>query len=248
MAAPGADRIGADRDRNRHRLGCRALVRRQQPSGSDAVHTGHGGYQAEPTSRQAASSNTATHKPLAREEQAASTPHSLTTGAAAPDESAFLNGEVIVPEQCAWNNDEGRVTLVDGFASVDEDVYSMSVTVRQTAVVTLADTPYRAVVFSCWGGGNLVYDVIGFYDDAAAPPAIQTDIQFAAGPYQSNAISAVEGSLKPIEGGFHLQWVGEFLPTDEACSACATGAAEADFVWNGSTFDVTNKVTWQEQD
>ncbi|MDO4900874.1 hypothetical protein [Actinomyces sp.] len=166
-----------------------------------------------------------------------------------PDEDAFRNGEVIVPDQCGWETDDERpITFVDGYAGLEEGTIRMSVTVKQTAVVTLDGKPYRAVDFSCWGGGNLVYDHIGFYDDAFAPPALDTAIQLAAGPYQSKSITAVEGTLKPIENGFHLQWIGEFLATDGACAACATGGAEADFVWNGSSFNVENKVTWQERD
>ncbi|WP_139240965.1 hypothetical protein [Actinomyces glycerinitolerans] len=186
---------------------------------------------------------------MAQPAQETSTPQPLAADATVPDEAAFINGEVIVPEQCAfWGSADGRVNLVDGFASMEDGTIQMSVTVKQTAVVTLAGKPYRAVVFSCWGGGNLAYDYIGFYDDASTAPAVETGIQIAAGPYQSNAISAVEGTLESIENGFHLEWAGEFLATDEACTACATGHGEADFLWNGSSFDVMNKVTWQQRD
>ncbi|WP_128683344.1 hypothetical protein [Actinomyces qiguomingii] len=205
---------------------------------------------ASPSDEGSASSDAAaTQESLTQEAVNTSTPQPLAEQTSVPDETAFFNGEVILPDECAWlENDEGRVNLVDGFASMEDGIIRMSVTVKQTAVVTLDGKAYRAVIFACWGGGNLVYDHMGFYDDASAPPAIQTGIQIAAGPYQSNAIFAVEGTLKPIDNGFHLEWVGEFLPTDEACSACATGAAEADFVWNGSFFDVRNKTTWQRQD
>lgn len=201
----------------------------------------------EPTSREATSSNTAANEPLAREGQASSTPHSLTAGGAAPDESAFLNGEVTIPTGCAWTErGDWRVNFIDGVANLGALPEQGRVTVRQSTVVTLDGKSYRAVDFACWGGGNLIYDMIGLYDETGL--AIQTDVGIAAGPYQNNAIAPVEGSLKAIENGFHLQWGGEFLATDDACSACATGAAEADFVWNGSTFDVINKVTWQERD